>query len=382
MHYSAYKNAERFYHAYCENNIENKKILDVGSYDTNGCMRPIFEKGNYLGVDMEPGPNVDVVANGHDLPFKDETFDIVISSSCFEHDDMFWETFSEMCRVAKKGGYIYVQAPSNGPYHGWPGDNWRFYIDSWLALERWGNKLGYDIELVERYIDETTPSPDYEGNRVWDDSIGIFRKIEPIKCELDIKQIEKGHLNTTYRGIPMYKCPFDYVMYQMILNQVKPDLIIEIGTYHGGCSLYMADLLDIIGNGEIHTIDIENMVTDKNVLNNKRIKRFLGGYQSYDLNLLYQYETILVIDDGSHRSEDVLEAFKKFHTVVSKNSYYIIEDGVLSELGYNEAYNGGPLKIMSELAKITDDYIIDTKWCDFYGTNTTFNPNGYLMKIK
>jgi SAM-dependent methyltransferase len=174
MHYSAYVNAEKFYYNYCDKNIENKKILDVGSYDVNGTMKPIFEKGKYVGLDVEAGPNVDVVGVSHDIPFEKDEFDIVISSSCFEHDDMFWISFQEMCRVLKPGGYMYIQAPSNGPYHGWPGDNWRFYIDSWKALEKWGKKLGYDIELVEHYIDETTPDPTYP--RIWNDSIGIFRK--------------------------------------------------------------------------------------------------------------------------------------------------------------------------------------------------------------
>jgi SAM-dependent methyltransferase len=174
MHYSAYVNAERFYDKYCKINIENKKILDVGSYDVNGTMKPIFEKGQYIGLDMEAGPNVDVVGVSHDIPFGNAEFDIVISSSCFEHDDMFWISFQEMCRVLKPGGYMYIQAPSNGPYHGWPGDNWRFYIDSWKALEKWGKRLGYDIELVDHYIDETTPDPTYQ--RIWNDSIGIFRK--------------------------------------------------------------------------------------------------------------------------------------------------------------------------------------------------------------
>jgi SAM-dependent methyltransferase len=180
MHHSAYVNAEKFYHKYCEDNIENKKILDVGSYDVNGTMKPIFQKGEYIGLDMEQGPNVDIVGVSHKIPFEKDEFDIVISSSCFEHDDMFWISFQEMCRVLKPGGYMYVQAPSNGPYHGWPGDNWRFYIDSWKALEKWGKKLGYDMELVEHYIDETTPSPPSEGPRFWNDSIGIYRK-KPIE---------------------------------------------------------------------------------------------------------------------------------------------------------------------------------------------------------
>ena len=180
MHHSAYVNAEKFYHKYCEKNIENKKILDVGSYDVNGTMKPIFEKGQYVGLDMEVGPNVDIVGVSHDIPFEKDEFDIVISSSCFEHDDMFWISFQEMCRVLKPGGYMYVQAPSNGPYHGWPGDNWRFYIDSWKALEKWGKKLGFDIELVEHYIDDTTPHHPNEGFRLWNDSIGIYRK-KPIE---------------------------------------------------------------------------------------------------------------------------------------------------------------------------------------------------------
>jgi len=182
MHHSAYVNAEKFYHKYCENNIENKKILDVGSYDVNGTMKPIFEKGQYVGLDMEEGPNVDIVGVSHNIPFEKDEFDIVISSSCFEHDDMFWVSFQEMCRVLKPGGYMYVQAPSNGPYHGWPGDNWRFYIDSWKALEKWGKKLGYDIELVDHYIDETTPHHPNEGIRIWNDSIGIYRK-KPIEIK-------------------------------------------------------------------------------------------------------------------------------------------------------------------------------------------------------
>jgi SAM-dependent methyltransferase len=176
MHHSAYVNAEKFYHKYCEDNIENKKILDVGSYDVNGTMKPIFQKGQYIGLDMEQGPNVDIVGVSHEVPFEKDEFDIVISSSCFEHDDMFWISYQEMCRVLKPGGYMYVQAPSNGPYHGWPGDNWRFYIDSWKALEKWGKTLGYEMELIDHYIDETTPPHPSEGPRFWNDSIGIYRK--------------------------------------------------------------------------------------------------------------------------------------------------------------------------------------------------------------
>lgn len=173
MHHSAYKNAEKFRIDYLPEDISGLRVIDIGSYDVNGTLKPIFKSGNYTGLDMEMGPNVDVVAKANDIPFKDSYFDVVLSSSCFEHDDFFWETFLEMCRILKPGGFMYIQAPSNGPYHGWPGDNWRFYIDSWKALSKWGVKKGYNIELLDSYIDTTTPDPNTQ--RIWNDSIGIFK---------------------------------------------------------------------------------------------------------------------------------------------------------------------------------------------------------------
>ena len=167
----------------------------------------------------------------------------------------------------------------------------------------------------------------------------------------------------------------------MIINEIKPDLILEIGTFKGASALYFADLFDIIGKGEVHTINIVDQVEFDIVNNHNRIKLFLSGFEGYDTNNLKNFNTILIIDDGSHKSEDVINAFNKFKDFVGVNSYYIIEDGVLSELGYDEDYNGGPLKVIDQILKENNNYIIDHKWCDFYGKNTTFNPNGYLKRI-
>jgi ubiquinone/menaquinone biosynthesis C-methylase UbiE len=171
MHNSAYKNAENFYNKYCDN-IESKTVLDVGSCDVNGSMKPIFSKAKqYTGLDQCNGKNVDVVGSSHNLPFGDNSYDIIISSSCFEHDDMFWVTFIEMCRVLKPNGLLYIQAPSNGPYHAHPVDNWRFYKDSWKALEKWAKKNNYNLNMLEGFVD-----PNTDG--IWNDSIGIYRKVK------------------------------------------------------------------------------------------------------------------------------------------------------------------------------------------------------------
>lgn len=196
----------------------------------------------------------------------------------------------------------------------------------------------------------------------------------------NLQTICDGHHKVTYRGVKAIRCPFDYVLYQMIISKVKPDLIIEIGTNAGGGSLYLSDLQQLNGYGVVHTIDIVDMVTNELVLNNKNIKRFLGGYESYDLSNVSDFKNILVIDDGSHTYQDVKNSLLKFNHLVSKNSYFIVEDGVLNELGYKD-YGGGPLKAIDEFLKENSDYVIDREICDFFGKNATFNINGFLKKI-
>ena len=82
-------------------------------------------------VDIEPDISVNIIIKPTQrLPFEDNSVDLVVSTSCFEHDPCFWLTFKEMTRIVKPEGFIYVNAPTRGIYHGYPGDNWRFYSDA------------------------------------------------------------------------------------------------------------------------------------------------------------------------------------------------------------------------------------------------------------
>ena len=197
----------------------------------------------------------------------------------------------------------------------------------------------------------------------------------------NLKTIYNGHYNVTYRGIPMLKNPFDYVLYQMLINDIKPDLIIEIGSYNGASALYYSDILDLIGNGIVHSIDIEDHVHQL-AKQKSNIKFFTTGYQNYDLNNAKEFNKIMVIDDGSHYYEDVLKALNKFSVLININSYYIVEDGVVSALGMKNKFNGGPLKAIDEFLKNNKNFIIDRKYCYFFGKNATFNVNGFLKRIK
>ncbi|MBN9386586.1 MAG: class I SAM-dependent methyltransferase [Chloroflexi bacterium] len=206
-------------------------------------------------------------------------------------------------------------------------------------------------------------------------------KPEEKQVVFNLDTLYKGHYNVTYRGITYIRCPFDYVLYQMLISEVQPDLIIEIGTNAGGGALYMADLLELNGKGIVHTIDINDSINEL-AANHKRIKYFTDGWENYDLSLAEGYEKVMVIDDGAHQYRQVLPAFARFSPLVTLGSYYIVEDGIIDELGMSELFEGGPLRAINEFLQDRDDFVIDRRWCDFFGRNATFNVNGYLKRVK
>jgi cephalosporin hydroxylase len=212
--------------------------------------------------------------------------------------------------------------------------------------------------------------------------MNLFKKKQTVNAvSYALNGLERGHQKITYKGVPCIKCPFDYVMYQMILNEIKPDLLIEIGTNHGGSALYMADIMDAIGKGKIHTIDIDDR-SHSLAKAHPRISFFHNGWENYDLDLTKKYETILVIEDASHEYKNTLLAIERFAPVVSKGSYLIVEDGIIDALGWTDTYNGGPVKAIKEFLPSHPEFEIDYKWINMFGEDATFNTLGYLLKTK
>jgi SAM-dependent methyltransferase len=96
------------------------RLLEVGSYDVNGSVRQIFsDTAEYVGIDLQTGPGVDLVGFGHELDFPDSHFDVAISGECFEHDPHWRETLANMVRVTRPNGFVAFTCASRGrPEHG------------------------------------------------------------------------------------------------------------------------------------------------------------------------------------------------------------------------------------------------------------------------
>jgi SAM-dependent methyltransferase len=166
MHKTAMLHGRLFFESYV---TAPASIVDIGAQDVNGSLRSVAPEGcTYTGVDFVTGRGVDVViSDAYSLPFEDETFDVAVTSSCFEHSEFFWLTFLEVLRVLKPHGLLYLNVPSNGPFHRYPVDCWRFYPDSGVALQNWARRGGIDAALLESFI-----GPQNTG--AWNDFIGVF----------------------------------------------------------------------------------------------------------------------------------------------------------------------------------------------------------------
>ena len=191
MHDSALRIGELVMQTYCD--LPKARILEIGSMDVNGSLRDVAPPTTeYVGVDLEEGPSVDVVIKpGEKLPFEDASFDLIMASSAFEHDPRFWDTFIEMCRVARPGGHIYVNAPSNGGVHRYPMDCWRFYPDAGLALTEYAQGHQIELDLVESFVGKRY-TDSWDG---WNDFVAVFRR-GPSKSKLN--------KNFVYKKYPSY----------------------------------------------------------------------------------------------------------------------------------------------------------------------------------
>ncbi|MGE3347344.1 MAG: methyltransferase domain-containing protein [Ramlibacter sp.] len=174
MHLSSLINMERFRDGYLESlGATPTRILDLGSTEIGGCYRPIFDRPSwhYTGVDLAPGPNVDIVLARpyHWREVATNSIDVLISGQVLEHVEYFWITALEISRVLRPGGLACLIAPSSGPEHRYPVDSWRFYPDGMRALGKFAR-----LECLEVYTNwgsSGDPSSD-----LWHDTVVIFRK--------------------------------------------------------------------------------------------------------------------------------------------------------------------------------------------------------------
>jgi cephalosporin hydroxylase len=186
---------------------------------------------------------------------------------------------------------------------------------------------------------------------------------------------------TYYFGRHILKCPLDMWIYQEIFNEIKPDYLIESGTFHGGSALYYAHLFDLIGNGKVITIDIE---ARDGMPVHDRIEFVTASSSDADVfnsisNKIDAEKTVIVVLDSDHSMTHVYKEMKLWSNLVSVGSYMIVEDSNVNGHPVRHDFGPGPMEAIDKFLSEDDRFVIDESREKFFMTQ---NPRGYLKKVK
>lgn len=199
------------------------------------------------------------------------------------------------------------------------------------------------------------------------------------KLYYDTGTMGKTWSETYWMGARVAKCPFDLWVYQELLYELRPDLIIECGTLYGGSAAYLASLCDLLDQGRILTIDVHPR---EGRPEHDRITYITGsstddGIVARVKGEIQPDDTVLVILDSDHRKTHVLDELRTYHDIVTPGSYVIVEDTNINGHPVAPEFGPGPMEALEAFLQENDDFEIDKSREKFY---LTFNPKGYLKK--
>jgi cephalosporin hydroxylase len=187
--------------------------------------------------------------------------------------------------------------------------------------------------------------------------------------------------NTRWLGVPAHKCPLDLWVYQEMIHELRPDVIVETGTYQGGSALFLASMCDVEGQGRVISIDIE---PQPDLPKHDRIEYLIGSSTSEGIleevrARIGPGDTVMVILDSDHSAEHVSNELAAFAPMVTVGSYLVVEDTNVNGNPILPGWGPGPREAVEEFLKGTDGYEVDESREKFF---MTFNPGGYLKRVR
>jgi cephalosporin hydroxylase len=140
---------------------------------------------------------------------------------------------------------------------------------------------------------------------------------------------EKTNRNNVPRwmGCKVVKLPEDLILYQQVLYKHRPDVLVEVGTRYGGSALFFSNMFDLLGHGQVITVDIKDFPKRPQ---HPRIKYLLGGslspYVLDDIRKDISGKSCMVSLDGEHAPEYVIDEMECYSRFVTPNQYMVVED--------------------------------------------------------
>ena len=186
--------------------------------------------------------------------------------------------------------------------------------------------------------------------------------------------------DTRFLGTPVWKNPMDLWLYQELIHELRPDAIVEAGTKYGGSAYYFARLFDLIGHGQVITIDVE---PQPGLPEHPRITYLTGS--STDTAIAESVDDLvgdgkpLIVLDSSHRRTHVLAELRLWSPRVPVGGYLVVEDTHADGHPVTTNIGKGPWRAVEQFLAESDAFVVDESKHKFL---LTFNPRGFLKRVR
>lgn len=191
---------------------------------------------------------------------------------------------------------------------------------------------------------------------------------------------------TRFLGIPAQQNPCDLWIIQEIITELKPDFIVETGTYKGGSTLFFAAILEKINDrGKVISIDVNPQIDAASQFDTfkNRVEIIKGNsVSSKVIQMIAQRvknDSVLVTLDSLHTKEHVLREMNLYSKFVSLGSYMIVQDTNINGHPVYPKFGPGPMEAVEEFLGHNKDFEIDHSKEKFLLTSY---PSGYLKRIR
>jgi cephalosporin hydroxylase len=181
-------------------------------------------------------------------------------------------------------------------------------------------------------------------------------------------------------GQPIWQNILDLWTIQETIAEIRPSLLVECGTNRGGSSLFFAHLFDLVGAGEVVTIDIERL----HELTHPRVTYLIGDSTSQEILETVQKRAsatigpVMVILDSDHSQQHVYRELDCYAPLVTPGSYCLVQDGVIDTLAAFRAGRPGPLRAIEEFLAASDEFELDAERSERF--LITHHPKGWLRR--
>jgi cephalosporin hydroxylase len=209
----------------------------------------------------------------------------------------------------------------------------------------------------------------------------------PVQGGLPHTQNEKGYgTPSRWIGIVTAQNPFDAWIHQEIIAEVKPDFIVETGTYFGGSAIMWAMVFEQVNpTGRVLTVDIDDKLDQarKVPIFNEKVDFFKGS--STDAKIVaeitkrVQGKKVMVILDSAHHKSHVDAELKAYSPLVSVGSYLIVQDTNFNGHPILPNFGAGPYEAVEDFLRLNPDFVPDRTRERFL---FTIHPKGYLKRVR